>query len=135
MSQMSPVTETLRAELSHAICRPNDTQGVVTLSKQLEAVVAIFERHVHAQRQLDPETVAKIFAFIWHGDAGEWRGFLSKAEAFVTFPFESVADTSTDRSPVMQAADKAAKVVEGWSDAKREYAGRVTDSSPDREGK
>jgi hypothetical protein len=43
----------------------------------------------------------------------------------------ALADTSTDRSPVMQAADKAAKVVEGWSDAKREYAGRVTDSSPE----
>jgi hypothetical protein len=47
----------------------------------------------------------------------------------------AVSNTSTDRSPVMQAADKAAKVVEGWSDAKREYAGRVTDSSPDRNSK
>jgi hypothetical protein len=52
---------------------------------------------VHAKTPADPETVAKIFAFIWHGDAREWRGFLSKAEAFVTFPFESVSDTSTDR--------------------------------------
>jgi len=42
--------------------------------------------------------------------------------------------TSTDRSSIMQAADKAAKVVEGWSDAKQEYAKRVTgpESSPDR---
>jgi len=51
----------------------------------------------HAPTARDPETVAKIFAFIWHGDAGEWRGFLSKAEAFVTFPFDSVAGTSTGR--------------------------------------
>ena len=49
MSRSSPVTESLRAELSHAICRPNDTKGVVTLSKQLDAVVAIFERFALAQ--------------------------------------------------------------------------------------
>ena len=40
-----------------------------------------------------------------------------------------LSDTSTDRSPIMQAADKAAKVVEGWSDAKRDYAERVVGSS------
>ena len=49
MLSTSPVTESLRAELSHAICRPNDTKGVVTLSKQLDAVVAIFERFALAQ--------------------------------------------------------------------------------------
>lgn len=30
-----------------------------------------------------------------------------------------------DLSPVMQAAENAAKVVEGWSDSKKAYANRV----------
>jgi len=47
----------------------------------------------------------------------------------------ALSHSSTPRSPVMQAADKATKIVDGWSDAKREYAERVTNSSPDREGK
>jgi hypothetical protein len=54
MMPSSPVTESLRAELSHAIRRPNDTNGVVTLSKQLDAIVAIFERFAVAQREKEP---------------------------------------------------------------------------------
>jgi hypothetical protein len=133
----SPVSESLREELSHAICRPNDTKGVVTLSKQLDAVVAIFERFALAQCQQQP------FAWRWNTRADpRWRVTIERPVPNDRTAFDkieplytAVSDTSTDRSPVMQAADKAAKVVEGWSDAKREYAGRVTDSSPDREGK
>ena len=39
------------------------------------------------------------------------------------------------QSSIMQAADRAAKVIDGWSDAKREYAERMTasDSRPTRD--
>ena len=36
--------------------------------------------------KMDREKLAKIFAVIWHGDIGEWEGFLSKADAFLAYP-------------------------------------------------
>lgn len=42
-----------------------------------------------AQPPMDREKIAKIFAYIWHGDLGEWRGFLSKADAFLAYPMTS----------------------------------------------
>ena len=42
---------------------------------------------------------------------------------------EALALPSTQSaSPVMHAAENAAKVVDGWSDAKKDYAERVTSS-------
>jgi hypothetical protein len=38
---------------------------------------------------LDREHLAKVFAYIWHGDLGEWEGFLSKADAFLSYPLPS----------------------------------------------
>lgn len=48
----------------------------------------------------------------------------------------SPVSSTPHATPVMQAAEKAAKVVEGWSEAKKDYADRVTapHSSPNREG-
>lgn len=152
-----------------------------------------------AQQPSDREEVAKVFAHIWHGDAAEWRGFLTKADAFLTYPgfripaegelprdraFEAyraamqrkvdrlealvedankalvLAEDILSRAPfstgiwpngmhpqrgidiiraaitstvlpsgVMAAAAKAAEVVEGWSDSKKEYAGRISGAS------
>jgi hypothetical protein len=37
------------------------------------------------------EHVAKVFSYIWHGDLNEWQGFLSKADAFIAYPWPALA--------------------------------------------
>jgi hypothetical protein len=51
---------------------------------------------------------------------------LNRAKDFpqgVSFP------STQEKSPIMQTAENAAKVVDGWSDAKKDYAERVTGAS------
>ena len=46
--------------------------------------------------EADREKIAKIFAVIWHGDIGEWEGFLSKADAFLAYPGSLSSTVRTD---------------------------------------
>ena len=43
------------------------------------------------------EQLAKVFAYIWHGDLGEWQGFLSKADAFLAYPWPAPAQAAPQR--------------------------------------
>jgi hypothetical protein len=156
MSQMSPATESEQTEqtankalvevlqkrvVAHERLQSRlvEALGKETWQGDISQAIAEELRQLrgHAQRQQEP------FAWRWNTRADpRWRVTIERPVPNDRTAFDkieplytAVSDTSTDRSPVMQAADKAAKVVEGWSDAKREYAGRVTDSSPDREGK
>jgi hypothetical protein len=52
-----------------------------------------------AQGAMNRKQVAKIFAYIWHGDIEEWRGFLSKADAFLAYP------VTRPHSPVIEKVD------------------------------
>jgi hypothetical protein len=102
---------------------------------------AVPEGYVLVPRELTAENGAKAFligefseTFDYMDDEGDecvadipvsWTTIKAIHKKMVALFTPS--DTSTDRSPIMQAADKAARVVEGWSDAKRDYADRVTD--------
>lgn len=78
-----------------------DADGVmVQVSRQALAEVLVYVTEVRPDNKWadaalprsdvqSAEQVAKIFAYIWHGDAGEWRGFLSKAEAFLSYSVPS----------------------------------------------
>jgi hypothetical protein len=131
--------------------------NLVCTTKTRHAIAIVDAMRGHAQRQQQPtawlvehrhkkqndDWSAGGGSSIFYGqDRDNYAAHVAKLRGIdfvetvtVTPLYAGPSDTSTDRSPVMQAADKAAKVVEGWSDAKREYAGRVTDSSPNGNSK
>jgi hypothetical protein len=72
-------------EEHHFIDAAGDTIFTILGARErAEQILSLLNRH--AQQPMNRNQVAKIFAYIWHGDTGEWQGFLSKADAFLAYP-------------------------------------------------
>lgn len=86
--------QSIRDRLDQLYALVDDPRTREHLSDEVDWIEAEMERAApqpasNAYAAMDREQIAKIFAYIWHGDLGEWRGFLSKADAFLAYPLPS----------------------------------------------